>query len=125
MRQQTLTSAQITTLIEAIALDHQRDNSSPGQPHAEYEQELERVQLASALVSACQRQLAEIVSELRAQTDRQHIVRAEHDEDGSVRFVERERLAHDRSNRRYGWQVIGAALGVTAQAAQARFGTQG
>lgn len=84
--------------------------------------DLARLRDAGELVSVAQELLQEVVDELRAVEDTKQRVVVEPTSGEFPVFNVVDRKPRDTSKARYGWDVIARVLGVTPQAAQARFG---
>lgn len=83
---------------------------------------LAQLEQAKQLMALARDFLQETVHDLRAVTDnKQRVITEQTNEHAPPRFELVDRHARDTSTARYGWDVIGAVLGVSAQAAQSRF----
>lgn len=85
--------------------------------------DLARLRDAGELASVAHDLLQEVVDELRAVKDSKQRVVVEPTTGNQLPvFKVADRKPRDTSTARYGWDVIARVLGVTTQAAQARFG---
>ena len=109
--QGTFTVAQIRKLLEAI------ETGEADLP--EHARPLQRILDAKDLVGLAEQLLAETVADARAIPAKQKRAVLE---DGNVRLVDQS--AADHSQARYGWDVIGAVLGITKQRAHKKFSGQ-
>ena len=82
---------------------------------------IERIRAAKRLVDYSEQLLAEVIADARAVPARgiYYTVGADHGYGHTM--LRREALTSDRSPSRYGWDVIGWALGISKQAAAQRF----
>jgi len=84
--------------------------------------ELAQLDQAKQLMELTRDLLQETVHDLRAVNDnKQRVIAEQTSEQAPAHFKLVERHARDTSTAKYGWDVIGAVLGVSAQAAQSRF----
>lgn len=114
-QQTNITMLQIQELLEAI------NNPDPKITAPSYIADLHQLENAKRLMELARDFLQETVHDLRAVQDSKQRVIATTTTHKNQRFELADRHIRDTSNARYGWDVIGAALGVSAQAAQSRF----
>lgn len=106
--QTTFTGEQIRGLLDMV--DGANGDSRPERP-------VRRIQEAAQLVKLAEELLRETVADARAIPAEG--LRAVVDEDGAVRLVSQ--APNDKSRSRYGWDAVGAGLGVSKQRAWKKY----